>query len=354
VTRGWAGQRALVTGHTGFKGGWLALLLQEMGAEVHGLALAPDTSPSFHEVCGLGQTTRGRELDVRDTTAVARSIAEIEPDVIFHLAAQSLVRRSYREPLATLTTNVVGTANVLEGVRALGRPCAVVVVTSDKCYANRGLARGYVEDDPLGGDDVYSASKGAAELMTHAWRQALLSSLDGVRVATARAGNVIGGGDWCEDRLVPDLMRAFAAKEVARIRRPDATRPWQHVLDAVGGYATLAERLLDDTEGVQAGWNFGPSPDDAWPVAKVAARVAELWGEDASLSIEPEEGAPAEAETLVLDASRAREALGWRPVWDLEGALERTVEWYRLHAGGEDMRAFSARQIAAHREAAPT
>jgi CDP-glucose 4,6-dehydratase len=321
----WRDRPVLVTGHTGFKGGWLATWLLALGARVSGYALAPDTTPSYFVACGLAERLASRLGDVTDGAALESALAVTRPSVVFHLAAQPLVRRSYRAPVATFATNVLGTAQLLEAVRRTPSVEAVVVVTSDKCYANHERPEGYREDEPLGGHDPYSASKAAAELVTAAYRRAFFAA--GARIATARAGNVIGGGDWAEDRLVPDLVRALARGESVRIRNPAAVRPWQHVLEPLGGYLLLAERLVE-SDAFATAFNFGPRDDDAVPVAALVELLLGLWG-DGRWAAVAEADAPHEAGLLRLDCRRARERLGWRPVLTLKEAAELTVTWYR-------------------------
>jgi CDP-glucose 4,6-dehydratase len=340
----WRGRRVLVTGHTGFKGGWLALWLEVLGAEVTGLSLpAPPTHPSFFELARVEEGLRSLAGDVRQYDTVREAVAVTRPEVVFHLAAQPLVRHSLRDPLGTYATNVMGTVHMLEAVREVGGARAVVNVTSDKCYAERGPGRGHREDDPLGGLDPYSSSKAASELVTEAYRASLYGPERGPALASARAGNVIGGGDWGEDRLVPDLVRAALRGEVLRVRHPDAVRPWQHVLNAVSGYLVLAQALLDSPAAATA-WNFGPDEGDARPVADVVARLSTLWGGRPEWTVDAGTH-PREAPHLALDSTRAREQLGWAPTWDLERALEAVVAWHRAVAAGEDARAVSLSQV---------
>ena len=324
----WRDRSVFLTGHTGFKGGWLATWLLALGARVTGYALAPDTTPSYFVRCGLAERLTSRLGDVTDAAALESALAVARPSVVFHLAAQSLVRRSYREPVETFATNVLGTAHVLEAVRRTPSVEAVVVVTSDKCYDNRERPEGYREDEPLGGRDPYSASKAAAELVTAAYRRSFFAT--GARVATARAGNVIGGGDWAEDRLVPDVIRAVARGETVRVRHPSAVRPWQHVLEPLGGYLALAERLVE-SDAFATAFNFGPRDDDAVPVAALVELVLGLWG-DGRWEAVAETDAPHEAGLLRLDWTRARQRLGWRPVLALKEAAALTVDWYRAAA----------------------
>lgn len=340
----WRGRRVLVTGHTGFKGAWLSLWLAELGAEVTGLALAPPTDPSLFVAARVAELVDHHEGDIRDAALVARVVAEARPDVVFHLAAQPLVRLSYREPVETFATNVMGTVHVLEAVRAAAGVGAVVCVTSDKAYENREWVWPYRESDPMGGHDPYSASKGAAELAIAAYRRSFFSAGE-TRIASVRAGNVIGGGDWAADRLLPDLVRALEADQPPAIRSPGAVRPWQHVLEALGGYLLIAERLLAGT-GDEA-WNFGPAEDDTRPVGWIVERFAALWGKPAGWAPMPGNH-PHEAALLKLDTTKARAQLGWRPAMRLEEALASVVEWHRAVAGGADARAVTLAQIAGH------
>ena len=326
----WRGRSVFLTGHTGFKGGWLSTWLLTLGARVAGYALAPDTTPSYFERCGLAERLASCYGDINDAGALEAALGAARPSIVFHLAAQSLVRRSYRAPVETFATNVLGTARLLEAVRGTPSAEAVVVVTSDKCYDNRERPEGYREDEPLGGHDPYSASKAAAELVAAAYRRSFFAQ--GARVATVRAGNVIGGGDWAEDRLVPDAMRALARGEAVRVRNPAAVRPWQHVLEPLGGYLTLAERLVE-SDAFATAWNFGPRDEDAVPVAALVELVLGLWG-DGRWEAVAEAAAPHEAGLLRLDWTQARQRLGWRPVLTLKEAAELTVAWYRAAAGG--------------------
>jgi CDP-glucose 4,6-dehydratase len=326
----WNGRRVLVTGHTGFKGAWLALWLHQLGAEVSGYALPPSTEPNLYADARARESLAGEAIaDVRDAPQLTKFIGGTQPEIVLHLAAQSLVRRSYAEPVETYTTNVVGTVNVLEAVRACPAVRAVVVVTTDKCYRNLEQARGYKEDDALGGTDPYASSKAAAELVVAAYRASFFAS--GAAVASARAGNVIGGGDWSADRLMTDVIAAFRAGRPVRLRHPQAVRPWQHVLDSLHGYLVLAETLLEKGQEFAQAWNFGPPEDDARTVSWVVETAARLWGSDCRW--EPDPGRhPHESKLLRLDASKARKHLGWKPVLDLEQALTWSVEWYLEHA----------------------
>jgi CDP-glucose 4,6-dehydratase len=341
----WRGRAVLVTGHTGFKGGWLCWWLKQLGAEVTGLALDPPGAPSLYEGTALAQAIDSRRGDVRDPAAVAAAFEQRRPEIVFHLAAQALVRRSYREPVETFATNVLGTVNCLEAARACASVRALVVVTSDKCYRERGPGAAHAESDPLGGRDPYAASKACAEIATGAYRESFFTPrARGALVASARAGNVIGGGDWAEDRLVPDLMRAFAGGRAAAIRNPGATRPWQHVLDALHGYLILGERLHAGERDAAAAWNFGPGGESVRAVSWVADGLVRRWGGAAAWTHAREESV-AEAEELRLDSARARERLGWRPQLALEEALDWVVEWHKADLPGADARDLTLRQI---------
>ena len=339
----WKGRRVLVTGHTGFKGAWLSLWLRHMGAKVHGYALAPDTDPSLFSLAGLAAQVEHAIGDVRDTAGLCAAMRGAEPEIVFHLAAQALVRRSYAQPLETLATNVMGTANLLESMRDVASVKSVVVVTTDKCYDNREWYWPYRENDHLGGRDPYSASKACAELVTSAYRDSFLAA-QGVAVGSARAGNVLGGGDWSEDRLVPDCMRAFARGETVRLRNPDAVRPWQHVLEPLAGYLLLAERMLDGKSACAEAFNFGPAPADARSVSWIVDRAARSWGEGACWEAD-HGGHPHEARLLSLDASKARAVLGWQPVLSLDQCVDWTVKWYRSAAAGADAAGLCIEQI---------
>ncbi len=325
----WRGRSVMVTGHTGFKGGWLVAWLLDMGARVTGLGLAPDTESSFFERCGLASRMASSIGDIRDSTVVRNAIDAAQPEIIFHLAAQSLVRRSYGHPLETFAVNVMGTAHVLDAVRFAPAVRAVVIITSDKCYENREWLWGYREHEPMGGHDPYSASKGCAELVAAAYRNSYFATdASPVGVATARAGNVIGGGDWAVDRLVPDAVRALASGAVLTVRNPRAVRPWQHVLEPVAGYLMLAERLYAEGSRWAGAWNFGPSDDAAAPVSVVAELMIKHWGKGRWQHL-AEADAPHEAHYLRLDCAKARALLGWQPALALEEAIAMTVEWYR-------------------------
>ncbi|RME71121.1 MAG: CDP-glucose 4,6-dehydratase [Planctomycetota bacterium] len=340
----WRGRRVWITGHTGFKGAWLALLLHHLGAEVHGYALEPPTEPSLFEQAGIASAIEDVRADICDRDALDRALEAARPGIVFHLAAQSLVRASYEDPLETVRTNVLGTACVLEAARHRPEIEAVVVVTSDKCYENREWVWGYRENDPLGGHDPYSASKGCAELVTAAWRRSFCAETRPA-IASARAGNVIGGGDWARDRLLPDCIRAFRRAEPVRLRRPEASRPWQHVLDPLAGYLVLAEALCGDAARFAGAWNFGPEEGEVRRVRDVVERAAKLWGDGARWTAEPEATGPHEAHALQLSCARARALLGWKPRLGFEEALAWTIDWYRRHARGESARRLTLEQI---------
>jgi CDP-glucose 4,6-dehydratase len=347
----WRDRRVLLTGHTGFKGAWLALWLQSLGASVTGFALDVPTEPSLYQLARVGDNMHSIVGDVCDHDAVAAAITAAAPDVVIHMAAQSLVRRSFIEPRETYATNVMGTVNLLDAVRLHGAQVrALVNVTSDKCYENREWEWGYREQEPMGGHDPYSSSKGCAELVTDAFRRSFFSGAahaeePRTRLASARAGNVIGGGDWGEDRLLPDIMRAALAGEQVRVRNPNSIRPWQHVLNPLSGYLVLAQALWDSPEHA-CGWNFGPPEQDARPVGWIVNRVSELW--PAQLHSVIDDGPhPHEARYLKLDSSRARARLGWRPLLGLDDALQATVDWYTQLRTGTDMRAVTVGQIEA-------
>lgn len=343
----WRGKRVLVTGHTGFKGSWLVLWLHKLGAQVTGFALPPESSPNLYEAADAGREIDSVMGDIRDLGSVRAVFDRYRPEIVFHLAAQSLVPESYARPVDTFTTNVIGTVNVLEAVRS-GDVRAVVNVTSDKCYENREWHWPYRENEPLGGRDPYSSSKACAELVTAAYRMSFLESA-GVTVASARAGNVIGGGDWAKDRLVPDLIRAIGKGEPLRVRNPDAVRPWQHVLEPLSGYLQLAERLGQDRR-LSGSWNFGPAADDARSVQWIVDRLTALWGQGAAWEID-KRSHPHEAFQLTVDSSKARAVLCWKPRWALDRALESIVEWHKAHLAGADMRAMTLAQIGAYEQA---
>lgn len=345
----WQSRSVLVTGHTGFKGGWLALWLHRLGATVHGYALEPPTTPSLFEVARLGSLLASdTRADLADLARLQSAMQRARPEVVFHLAAQPLVRESYRDPLGTFATNVMGTAHVLQAARGVDCVHAVVAITTDKVYANPESAVPFRETDPLGGRDPYSASKAAAEIVTASYRASFFldQTASDARVATARAGNVIGGADWAADRLVPDCLRAFERGEPVRLRYPNAVRPWQHVLEPLSGYLRLAEHLVGkDGQRFADAWNFGPDDADAASVGTVANMTAGLWGDDARVEHASHADDPHEAGILRLDSTKARTQIGWRPRWSLTQALEHTVAWHRAWKRSADMTAFSLSQI---------
>lgn len=344
----WAGKRVLVTGHTGFKGAWLCEMLLGLGAQVSGLALPPEDTPALFDQLGLAGRMDHAVVDLRDATAVAARVAAVAPDVVLHLGAQALVQRSYRMPVGTWATNVMGTVHLLDALHGLPR-VAVVVVTTDKVYQNREWVHAYRETDRLGGHDPYSASKAATELVVDSWRKSFGGA--GVFLATARAGNVIGGGDWAENRIIPDLARAFAAAQPLPLRNPGATRPFQHVLDPLTGYLALAERLFTGDTAWQGAFNFGPEPSDVMAVRDLVNTASQTWAGNWVDASDPK--APHEAGRLALTIDKARHDLGWTPRWNIARGVAETIAWYRaVHEGG-DPAALIRAQIAAYR-ATPT
>ena len=344
----WQYRKVFVTGHTGFKGSWLSLWLDAMGADVTGYALKPPTEPSLFEQARIGECIRSIQGDVRDFARLKSAIAECDPDVVIHMAAQSVVRYGYQEPVETYATNVMGTVHLLEAVRQLKRPRVVLNVTSDKCYANQEWVWGYRESDPMGGHDPYSNSKGCAELVTGAYRDSYFSanamSSSGVALASARAGNAIGGGDWTANQLIPDLVQAFMDRRPCRIRNPLAIRPWQFLLEPVHGYLLLCEKLAEEGSSFASGWNFGPAQSDARPVSWIADTLTALWGEGASWT---RDGGthPGEAQLLRLDTSKSMTGLDWHPVLPLAQGLEWVVEWYQAFRAGDHVQSVTRRQI---------
>jgi CDP-glucose 4,6-dehydratase len=342
--RPWQGRRVLVTGHTGFKGGWLSVWLDALGAEVFGLALPP-ADPSLYRQCGLDSLIESHYADIGDYESTRELVAAAAPEIVFHLAAQSRVGPSYQDPVGTYRTNVMGTVHLLEACRKAGSVRAAVVITSDKCYENREWSWPYREIDPMGGHDTYSSSKGCAELAVASWRRSFFGDGQGLRLASARAGNVIGGGDWGLERLVPDCVRAIAGGVAVNLRNPNAVRPWQHVLDALAGYLLLCERLLASDDTACTAWNFGPGSDDMRPVCEVVSAFAERCGGGLDWRADPGPH-PHEAGLLTLDSSKARRCLGWRPRLDFDEALEWTAGWYARQRAGEDALSLCREQIA--------
>ena len=344
----WQGRRVFLTGHTGFKGGWLSLWLQQLGAEVTGYALEAPTTPSLFEVAGVARGMVSIIGDVRDGEALKRAMAQARPEVVIHMAAQPLVRYSYVNPVETYATNVMGVVNLLEAVRASPGVRSVVNVTSDKCYENREWPWGYRENEAMGGYDPYSNSKGCAELVTAGYRSSFFNAEKyaehGIALGSGRAGNVIGGGDWAMDRLIPDMLRAIGAGQPVMIRNPHSIRPWQHVLEPLSGYLTLAEKLYTEGPVHAEGWNFGPHDIDAKPVEWIIERMTQEWGAGASWQLDGQNH-PHEATYLKLDCSKARGQLGWHPRWDIGQTIAKIVEWHKACDQGADMRAMTLAQI---------
>ena len=340
----WQGKRVLLTGHTGFKGSWLALWLQSMGTQVTGYALAPPTNPSLFEIAEVAQGMTSVIGDIRDLAKLQAVFSEHRPEIVIHMAAQPLVRYSYQNPVETYSTNVMGTVHLLEAVRNTAGVKAVVNITTDKCYENREWVWGYRENEPMGGFDPYSNSKGCAELVTSAYRQSFFRD-SGTALASARAGNVIGGGDWAEDRLVPDVLHAFERNRPVVIRNPNSTRPWQHVLEPLSGYLLLAEKLYSEGQAWAEPWNFGPVSHDARPVQWIVEHMANAWGNGATWQLD-DRSRPHEANHLKLDISKAESRLRWTPRWDLEEALDRILIWHKTYlADGQSARDISLAQI---------
>ena len=342
----WSGKKVFLTGHTGFKGSWLSLWLASMGAKVTGYSLAPNTTPNLFEVLAIDSLIEKSHIaDIRDLAGLQKAMAEAKPDVVIHMAAQPLVRYSYVNPVDTYATNVMGTVHVLESTRTIESARATVVVTTDKCYENKEWVWGYRENEPMGGYDPYSNSKGCAELVTSAYRQSYFSSPSSInKVASARAGNVIGGGDWSEDRLIPDAIKAFEANKPLMIRNPLATRPWQHVLEPLSGYLILAKALYEQGSSFASGWNFGPRDEDNRSVQEVVDLLISNWSNSARWEKEGEDQ-PHEAHLLKLDCSKARSQLGWIPKWSLETTTQKIVEWQKAFQAKENMQEVSLAQI---------
>ncbi len=344
----WSGKKVLVTGHTGFKGGWLCLWLKYLGARVVGFSLEPQSKPNFFEIGGVASGMTSIIGDIRDTTFFTNLMTHYEPEIVIHLAAQSLVRYSYDHPLATFSTNVMGTVNLFETVRQTPSVRAVLNVTSDKCYENKEWIWGYRENEALGGTDPYSSSKGCSELVTSAYRNSFFNSSNysnhKVALATARAGNVIGGGDWSVDRLIPDIIKAISSKKSVEIRSPNAIRPWQHVLEPISGYLNLAEKLYTNGPEFSEPFNFGPDEADARTVSWIVEKFTNCWGEGASWKMDHGEH-PHEAQYLKLDCAKAKKLLNWYPKWTLEKAIKNIVYWHKEHLNGADMQKVSIQQI---------
>jgi CDP-glucose 4,6-dehydratase len=348
VVKTWQGRRVFLTGHTGFKGSWLALWLSRLGAQIRGYSLDPCTEPNMFSLASVGTVLDDVRGDIRDYAKLEVSMTQFAPEVIFHLAAQPIVRRSYADPVGTYATNVMGTVHLMEAIRKTPGVRAVVCVTTDKCYQNQEWIWPYRESDPLGGYDPYASSKACAEIVSAAYRSSFFPiervHEHHVAVATARAGNVIGGGDWSEDRLIPDLVRGFGSGQPVVIRRPNAIRPWQHVLDPLHGYLMLAEKLLAQPARFASCYNFGPGDEDIWPVERIATKLVHIWGNGASWVRDSVAGVH-EDHILRLDASKARAELGWQPKLKIETALEWTTAWYQASRLGENMAEFTRKQI---------
>jgi CDP-glucose 4,6-dehydratase len=343
----WRSKKVFLTGHTGFKGSWLSLWLQEMGAEVTGYSLPAPTHPNLFDLAAVKKGMKSIQGDILDLERLRRAVREHKPDVVFHLAAQSLVRQSYDDPVGTYATNVLGTAHLLEAARTVSCVGSIVIITSDKCYENRGDQRAYRESDRLGGADPYSSSKAAAEIVTAAFRKSFFSSAKSdmrTGVASARAGNVIGGGDWAADRLIPDVMRAVFEGRDLLIRHPHAVRPWQHVLEPLSGYLALAEKLSQHPGRYSASWNFGPHESETLSVATLLDSFSELWGPGFTWNFDDGDH-PHEAQYLRLDCTKAKVELGWEPRWNLHSALEATVQWYKAYQSRQDVRLVAQEQI---------
>jgi CDP-glucose 4,6-dehydratase len=353
----WRGKHVFMTGHTGFKGSWLSLWLQHLGADVTGYALNPPTNPSLFDVANVGTGMRSTIADIRDAETLSKAMRVAKPDIVIHMAAQPLVRYSYQAPVETYTTNVMGTVHLLEAVRQTDSVRAVVNVTTDKCYENKEWPWGYRENDPMGGYDPYSSSKGCAELVTAAYRNSYFNlaehSEHGVAIATGRAGNVIGGGDWAQDRLIPDMLRAIEAGEPVQIRSPHAIRPWQHVLEPLSGYLNLAEKLYTQGPAYAEGWNFGPADEDAKPVQWIVEQLTAQWGDGASWQLDSNPQ-PHEAHHLKLDCSKARSVLNWHPKWDLTRTLQSIIAWHKAARQGANMNAVCLQQITEYSNGEPS
>ena len=348
ISEFWRGKRILLTGHTGFKGGWLALWLRRMGAEILGYSLPAPTQPSLFETARISESVEGVIGDIRDLPRLHSAFREFSPEIVFHLAAQPLVRVSYDAPVETFSTNVLGTVHVLEAIRQTNSVRSAVIVTSDKCYANQESARGYRENDSLGGHDPYSNSKACAEMVVESYRRSFFSDSGATAVASARAGNVIGGGDWAADRLIPDLVRAAVAGTPVVLRNPKSIRPWQHVLEPLSGYLMLAQRLWEAPSRYAEAWNFGPRDDDAMSVEDIVALAAQAWGDGMTWVLESRPQ-PHESRVLRLDCAKAR-GIGWQPLLGIAQAVDWTIEWYRAWSGRGDMKDLSLEQITRYSE----
>lgn len=345
----WQNRKVFITGHTGFKGSWLSLWLQQLGAKVTGYSLESPTTPSIFESAKVSAVIeKSITGNICDAKLFISAMQQAKPEIIIHMAAQSLVRDSYTDPVGTYATNVMGTVNMLEAVRNTPSVKAVLNITTDKCYENKEWIWGYRENEPMGGHDPYSSSKACAELISSAYRNSFLDN-EGIALATARAGNVIGGGDWAKDRIVPDAMRAFMDNESLLIRNPIATRPWQHVLEPLSGYIMLCQKLIEQPENFSEGWNFGPDDEGAQPVSILADTMVRCWGNDAQWMVDNNEH-PHEARYLKLDCSKAKNLLKWKPIWCLERALDETVQWYKAWHQNKEIQRFTLEQIKLYQE----
>ncbi len=345
----WNGKKVFITGHTGFKGSWLSLWLQEMGAFVKGYALEPNTTPNLFTQANVGSNMDSEIGDITDLNLVTESMKSFNPEVVIHMAAQPLVRFSYQEPALTYATNVMGTVNVLEAARKCSNLKAIVSVTTDKCYENKEWAWGYRENESMGGHDPYSSSKGCAELVTAAYRKSFFNDENSAFLASARAGNVIGGGDWSDDRLIPDILRAFEKNEPVVVRNPLSTRPWQHVLEPISGYLVLAQHLYEEGSNVAEGWNFGPKDEDCKPVSWILDRMVTNWGNGASWELDINNN-PHEAGYLKLDCSKAAMRLNWYPKWNLEYTLESIINWHQHYLGQKNIQELCLLEIAKYQK----
>ena len=340
----WKGKKVFLTGHTGFKGSWLSLWLQDMGVLVKGYSLEVNTNPALFTHANVAAEMQSEIGDIRNLEQLTESMVSFSPDILIHMAAQPLVRLSYQEPVDTYTTNVIGTVNVLEAARKCPNLKAIVSVTTDKCYENKEWEWGYRENEPMGGHDPYSSSKGCAELVTSAYRRSFFSSEGTASLASARAGNVIGGGDWAEDRLIPDILRAFEKSEPVVIRNPLSTRPWQHVLEPLSGYLVLAQELFLNGDNFAEGWNFGPKEEDCKPVSWILDKMVTYWGNNASWNLDKNNN-PHEAGFLKLDCSKASNRLKWNPKWNLQFTLKSIVDWHQLYSNGGDLKKQCLKEI---------
>jgi len=344
----WKNKKVLLTGHTGFKGSWLSLWLQKLGVDLVGFSKSIPTQPSLFELANVGKNMISVMKDISNIQHISDTVKQFKPDIVIHMAAQSLVQKSYEDPLETFSTNIMGTVNLLEAIRNTDRKCVIINVTSDKCYENQELTRGYTENDPMGGYDPYSSSKGCAELITSSFRNSFFKNSNDeefdVSLASVRAGNVIGGGDWADNRIVPDIMRGIINKKIIKIRNPNAIRPWQHVLEPLRGYLELAEKLWNDKKEFAESWNFGPDVDNVKPVSWIVKEIIEMWGGDIQIDIDSL-NYKHETNFLKLDCSKAKSKLKWNPKIKLEKGLQLTVEWYKQYEQKKELKEFTENQI---------